>query len=266
MSKEMSLMEHFAELRARVIRAIITVMAISAGSFAFSLRNSDVGGFTVYYLFPDPFHNIAAQFLQKLQEDLVPEYVRVIVTTPGEAIFSLFYVSIFLGIALGMPMIVYQLGKFVAPGLYPHEKRLILRMAIPSAALFIGGAIFAYFYVIPFTLNFLFRYALSVNLTTFLTITSFVSFVLMFLLAFGLAFQMPIIMVGLTSVGVVESDFWKRNFNYAAVGMLIFGALITPDGSGITMFLVAGPMLVLYAAGYLLTTYHKVKIGIGPLS
>ncbi|RLI25950.1 MAG: twin-arginine translocase subunit TatC [Candidatus Hecatellales archaeon] len=257
----MSWMEHLQEFRDRAVKVILTVAILVAFTFTFTIHRVEVNGYPVYYPFPDPFHNIAALFLQKIQRDLLPSYVKVIVTTPWDALIALFYCSLFLGIVFGMPMIVYQFAKFVAPGLYPHEKRLIIRLSGPAAVLFVVGAVFAYILILPFTIEFLFKYAIAINLTTFLTIDSFVSFVLLFMAAFGIAFELPLIMILLTSLGVVEPDFWKSNFSYAFAAMCIFGAVITPDGSGVTMFMVAGPMIVLYLAGWLISTRHKIKIG-----
>ena len=79
---------------------------------------------------------------------------------------------------------------------------------------------------------------------------TFISFVIIFLIAYGLVFELPIIMVGLTRLGVVSPEFWAENWRYAFVGMIIFGAVVTPDGSGVTQIIVAAPMMVLYVIGY----------------
>ncbi|RLI29687.1 twin-arginine translocase subunit TatC [Candidatus Bathyarchaeota archaeon] len=257
----MSWMEHLKEFRDRAVKAILTVAIIVAGSFTLTIRQTTFNGYPIYYPFPDPFNNVASLLLKKLQNDLLPSYVQVIVTTPWDALIALFYSSIFIGVTLGMPMIVYQTVKFVSPGLYPHEKKLIARLSIPAACLFVAGVVFAYILILPFTIDFLFRYAIAINLTTFLTIDSFISFVLLFMFAFGIAFELPLIMVLLTSLGVVEPSFWREHFSLAFVVMCVFGAVITPDGSGVTMFMVAGPMLALYLAGWYISSRHKVKIG-----
>jgi len=257
LSKVEMFFKHLDELKNRLIRVFITVGLIVALSFSLTIKSAEVGGYVIYYPFPNPFYNIAALVLEQLERDLVPSYVEIIVTTPAAALIALFYISIFLGIVFGMPMIVYQLGKFVSPGLYAHEKRAILKMISPACILFVGGVLFSYYYVVPFTIDFLYRYALGINILTFMTIDSFISFVLMFLLAFGICFQLPLLMYALTSIGIVEADFWKDNFRYAVVAICIFGAAITPDGSGITMWLVAGPMMALYGGGYL--TARRIK-------
>ncbi|MCP8323677.1 MAG: twin-arginine translocase subunit TatC, partial [Candidatus Methylarchaceae archaeon HK02M2] len=107
--------------------------------------------------------------------------------------------------------------------------------------------------------DFLYGYALPLGAQTFLTIDEFISFVLLFTLSFGISFQLPIIMVVLTSIGLIEPEFWKKNFSYAVLAIVIFGAIITPDGSGITMWFVVIPMMILYILGYLFV-HRKVKV------
>jgi sec-independent protein translocase protein TatC len=100
---------------------------------------------------------------------------------------------------------------------------------------------------------------MALGAQTLITVDDLISFVLLFTLAFGLSFQLPIIMVMLTSLGIVDAQFWKKNFSYAVVAIVVFGAFITPDTSGITMWFVAIPMIVLYVIGYLFIR-RKVKV------
>ena len=118
--------------------------------------------------------------------------------------------------------------------------------------LFISGCLFAYFVVIPFMLDFLYKYGASSGLVTFLNIMDFVTFVLQFLLAFGLSFQLPVLMYAFSQSGMTDAKFWRKNIRYAIIIIIIFGAIITPDGSGVTMWFIAGPMIGLYLAGMIL--------------
>jgi len=95
----------------------------------------------------------------------------------------------------------------------------------------------------------LYRYGESAGLVTFLNIMDFVTFVLQFLLAFGLSFQLPLVMYAISASGAVDAYFWRKNIRYAIVAIVIFGAVITPDGSGVTMWFIAGPMIALYTIG-----------------
>ena len=131
----------------------------------------------------------------------------------------------------------------------PFSKLNILKIILPIFLLFILGVVFSYILVIPFTLNFLYKYGESIGAETFLTVNDFITFVLQFILGFGIAFQLPVLMYALSLSGLTDSRFWQKNFRYAIIIITIFGAIITPDGSGVTMWFVALPMIALYAVG-----------------
>jgi sec-independent protein translocase protein TatC len=103
--------------------------------------------------------------------------------------------------------------------------------------------------VIPLALAFLYKWGQSIGVETFLNINDFITFVLQFFLGFGIAFELPMIMYALSLTDLIEPKFWRHNFRYAIMILVIIGAIITPDGSGLTMWLVAGPMVGLYAIG-----------------
>ena len=131
----------------------------------------------------------------------------------------------------------------------PFSKINILKIILPIFLLFIFGVVFSYILVIPFTLNFLYKYGESIGAETFLTVNDFITFVLQFILGFGIAFQLPVLMYALSLIGLTDSRFWQKNFRYAIIIITIFGAVITPDGSGVTMWFLALPMIALYAVG-----------------
>ena len=106
------------------------------------------------------------------------------------------------------------------------------------------GCSFSYLVVIPLVLEFLYKYGEFVGIATFLDISQFVPFVLQFLLAFGISYQLPLLMWGLTISGLIRPNFWRNNLRYVIIILAIFGAIVTPDGSGITMWFVAGPMML----------------------
>jgi len=260
LEKEMTFLEHLDELRSRLIRVIASVVVFTVFFFLFGLREATVGGYRVVYPFPDVFNNIASMVLRQIQRDLLPEGVKLITTEPAQMMIVIIYASLFLGLLFSMPVVTYELARFVNPALFPREKRMLSRVFAPSLVLFVLGGLFAYYAMMPFTLQFLLQYALMSGVEAYLTIESFMSFIFWFVLAMGVAFQMPVFMVGLTSIGAVQPETWKRNFRYAVVGLFIVGAAITPDGSGITMLMVAAPMIVLYVLGYLVARRQKPKI------
>jgi len=136
----------------------------------------------------------------------------------------------------------------------------LIKAILPMFLLFIFGVVFSYILVIPFTLNLLYKYGESVGAETFLTVNDFITFVLQFILGFGIAFQLPVLMYVLSLGGLTDSKFWQKNFRYAIIIITIFGAIITPDGSGVTMWFIALPMIALYAVGIVMIRRKEVSI------
>ncbi|MFQ5970408.1 MAG: twin-arginine translocase subunit TatC [Nitrososphaerales archaeon] len=259
MGQERPLMEHLAEIRVRVVKIAITVGIIVVLAIMLSIRMFDFNGYKIPLPYPDPLNNVAIQLMFVMQKNLLPENVTLIQIAPGQAFFAQIYVAILLGVIFAMPVIVKQLATFINPGLDPREKRTIKQITIPAVGLFAAGCLFSYFVVIPYILTFLYRYGESIGVTTFLNITEFVSFVMQMLIAFGLSYQLPIIMWGVTVSGMVEPRFWRHNIRYAVIIIAVFGAVITPDGSGVTMWFVAGPMLALYVLAMLIVERKTEK-------
>jgi sec-independent protein translocase protein TatC len=240
---------HFQELRKRLLRIVLVIGIITAFILTFHAEPIQVNEITLYYPTFEPLNNIAAQITNHMKFNLVPENVQLIQTAPGQAFFAQVHIAALVGIVVGMPVIIRELVGFIKPALKENEINVSRSITIPALGLFIAGCFFSYNFVIPYILEFLYRYGESAGLVTFLGIMEFVTFVLQFLLAFGFSFQLPLVMYAISASGMVESDFWRKNIRYAIVIIVIFGAVITPDGSGITMWFIAVPMILLYVAG-----------------
>jgi len=195
-----------------------------------------------------------------MKDNLVPPEVQLIQTAPGQAFFAQVYIAAIVGIVLGMPVIVKELASFIKPALKDREINVSRSIVIPAIGLFAGGCFFSYYLVIPYILEFLYRYGESAGLLTFLNIMDFIAFVLQFLLAFGLSFQLPLVMYAATASGLTDAKFWRKNIRYAIVIIVIFGAVITPDGSGVTMWFIGGPMIALYVAGMIFVERKERQI------
>jgi sec-independent protein translocase protein TatC len=117
-------------------------------------------------------------------------------------------------------------------------------------------ALFSYFIVIPYTVDILYKYGESIGVNTFFNISEFIPFIMQFLLVFGFSYQLPIIMRAITQFKLVKPIFWRNNPRYVIIIIVMFAAVITPDGSGITMLFVAAPMLLLYLLGMMITTWQ----------
>jgi sec-independent protein translocase protein TatC len=250
-SEEMTLFEHFDELRTRVVRMAIAVVVISIFCMSFGLKPIEYAGIHLAYPFPDTIHNVSSQIMRYMQKSLIPTGVTLVQTAPGQAFFAQIYVSMLAGAIGAMPVIVKEITGFISPAISPSARTSISRVTIPAIALFVAGVVFSYLAAVPFVLQFLYQYGQAIGAVALFNISDFISFVLQFLLGFGIAFELPVLMYGISLTGAMSPYFWRNNFRYAIIVLVIFGAVITPDGSGITMWFVAGPMIGLYLAGML---------------
>src|SRR5437667_11864792 len=258
----MTFFEHIEELRQRLRTIVVVVVALFIVDLATSIGAVGIGSTQVPMLLPalgPTSPHIATQcFLARINllvpERVVPVPLKLSVEEPWDGYVVMFKVAFFLAVVTGSPVIVYELGRFIGPALKPSERRLVVRITVPVLLLFLSGVLLCFIVVLPFTFNLLFsvQNLLGANLLI-LYGDSFIDFVLLFTVAFGLAFQLPVLMYGLSALGIVSSEFWKKYWRFAAIAILLFGAIITPDGSGITMMLVSIPMLGLYVVGYIVS-------------
>ncbi len=259
MSEIQEINKHLKELRKRVLRIVIVIGVITAFLLTFHAEPFEFAGLTLYYPTPEPLHNMAAQITNYMKINLVPEDVQLIQTAPGQAFFAQVYIAALVGMVLGMPIIIKETVGFLKPALKENEIHISRSISIPALGLFAAGCVFSYTFVIPYILDFLYRYGESAGLITFLNVIDFVAFVLQFLLAFGLSFQLPLVMYAVTASGMTDTKFWRKNIRYAIIIIVIFGAVVTPDGSGVTMWFIAGPMIALYLAGMIVIERKERK-------
>ena len=146
---------------------------------------------------------------------------------------------------LATPVIFYQIWRFVAPGLYKHERRVLVPFTAISTFCFLGGAAFGYFVVFPPAFRFLVGYASDI-LEPLPAVSEYFSLSLRLLIAFGIVFELPVFMVFLAKIGVVNTLFLRRNRKYALLASFIVAAILTPTPDVVNQLLMAGPLIVLY--------------------
>jgi sec-independent protein translocase protein TatC len=260
--RRMSFFEHLEELRQRLKIVILAFIVSFIVILTFSIQPVAIGTTTIYLPLPttDQGRTIPAQLIILLNHSLVQGSASLVVLTPGEAVVAQLKVAMFLAAVITSPITTYEFWRFVAPALRPNERRLIFRITAPVVALFLAGVVVSLLVVLPFTFPFLYAFAAAFGASTFLQLDEFLDFVLWFSLAFGLSFELPVVMYGLSYLGIVAPDFWRKNWRYAAIAIFIFGAVITPDGSGVTMMLVSIPMLFLYVAGYVAVVQRTKRL------
>jgi len=233
-SKEESLVEHLTELRVRLIRAVLIVLCGAAASWVYSER--------IFDLIRRPI----APFLLKY----AGEGGGLVFTAPMDKFLAHVKVSLLSGVILTTPLWFFQLWKFVAPGLYAHEKRYGLGFIFSGSLLFLTGISFAYFVVYPLAFDFLMSFGGEID-RPMITISEYLSFFMTTTILFGLAFELPLIFTVLSMMGLVDRQFLAKNRRYAIVLLAVLSAVITPPDI-LSMLLMMGPMLLLYELSILL--------------
>jgi sec-independent protein translocase protein TatC len=227
----MTLMEHLVELRSRVIKSAIAV---------------GVGAVLAWILYPwifdillHPYHEISA--------DKTITGGRLLQTDPLEGFAVRLKIATYGGIAFAMPVILWQIWRFVTPGLYKHEKRYALPFIISAVALFAMGAGIAY-WTLPKALEFLVDIGGSDNFVTAFAPGKYFTLITYMMLAFGLGFEFPILLIFLQMAGVISVDNLRSWRRFAIVGICVVVAVITPSGDPISMLALALPMCIFYEA------------------
>lgn len=183
-------------------------------------------------------------------ENVLPEGSSIIFTKVQEPFFTAIKVAFFAGLILSLPVIFWQFWLFVAPGLYDHEKKLVVPFVFFATLMFVGGASFCYYAVIPLGYHFLINFG-SQLFTALPSIGEYVGFFTKLLIAFGVAFELPVVTFFLAKIGLVSDRTLIGFFRYAVICIFLFSALLTPPDV-VTQFLMAGPLILLYGVSILI--------------
>jgi sec-independent protein translocase protein TatC len=221
----MSLMEHLDELRRRIIHSATYLAA----------------GFFVVWFLHDRLVQLIQAPLNKIGKNLV-------FTHPMDALNLDLQVSLIGGAILASPFILFQVWLFIAPGLYQREKRFVVPFMLSTVGLFLGGAFFGYYWVLPGALKILII-GFGKNFTPMVTIEEYSSFFLSIILGLGISFEMPVVIFFLAMFGIVSPRFLWKNFQYAILVVFVIAAIICPSPDPWTMCIYAVPMLTLYVIG-----------------
>lgn len=230
-SKEMSFIDHLEELRWRLIKSAIAVFIGAGGCFFFVNH--------ILNFLTRPLHTI----------DPVP---KLIFLAPTGMFMIQIMVALVCGLAIALPVVVYQIYAFVMPGLYPRERRYVLPIILLTMLCFLSGAAFAYYLIIPLGLQFLLGLA-TPDIMPQLAIGEYMSFVTQIMLAFGLVFEMPVLALLLTKIGIMSPHFLRSKRRYAVVIITIAAAIITPTVDFFSQIMMIVPMMILYEMSIVLS-------------
>ncbi len=231
-AKLLTILEHLQELRYRLM--------VCSGALL-------VGVSVSFY----PLSRMFIKFLERPAQDRVDNF-ELIFTTPTEFWASYFKVSLLLGIAIAMPVIVYQFLAFLGPGLTKAERRWLYPIVLGATVAFLAGCAFGYYIELPPALKFLLGNTGGIDAHPFIRIQSYIDFVTRLILVTGLVFELPLLVMGLAKIGVVTSAKLLRWWRHAILVAFVAAAIVTPSIDPITQSLVAGPMIGLYFFGIVL--------------
>lgn len=224
---EGTLVSHLLELRSRIMKALLAVLAV--------------------FICLAPFASRVFEIVSAPIQAVLPEGTSMIAVTPASPFMTPFKTTFFVALFLAMPVVLFQIWQFVAPGLYKREKRFALPLMISSIVLFYAGMAFAYFLVFKIIFGF-FAQVVPTGVSMTPDINSYLNFVLGLFLAFGLAFEMPIATVMLIWSGLVSITALKKARRYVFLGCFVVGMFLTPPDV-FSQTLLAVPMYLLYEAG-----------------
>jgi sec-independent protein translocase protein TatC len=231
---EMPFLDHLEELRWRILWSLLALIVLATASF-FAVIQFDVIGLLKQPI--DPY--------------LVERGGKLIFLGVTEPFFVSLKLAVTLGIVLASPIIFYQVWAFLSPALSKRERRAIIPALYLGVLLFLAGAALAYFVALPFTLQFMLTFQAE-SLEPQITALLYFSFVTKLLLGFGVMFEMPVVTLVLTAIGVTSSKFLASKRRYAVAGMAILSSMITPGDAITATLILMGPLLLLYEFSILL--------------
>jgi sec-independent protein translocase protein TatC len=227
---QMSLAEHLEELRRRLMISIGAILA---------------GAVLAWILYPEIFDVL----VRPLCDVVPPDECRLVITDPVQGLSTRMRVAGYGGVALAMPVILWQLWRFVTPGLYAREKRLAMPFVGSALFLFALGAGLAY-WTMPRALDFLI--SVGGDLEPFFTPDKYIQLITYMMLAFGIGFEFPILLIFLQMAGIVSNETLRSGRRYALLGIVVTVAIITPSGDPISLAALSVPMYLFYEASILI--------------
>lgn len=236
----MGLLDHLDELRRRIVNSLIALV-VACG---------------VAWLFIDPIIGF-------LQQPILPHLDggRLVYLGPSDALMLYIKVALLAGVFLALPVILWQVWRFITPGLYPRERRWAAPFVILGTLFFVAGGAFAYYVAFPFAVEFLLEF--SDQFDSMITVDRYMKFLMTVILGLGVMFELPIVIFVLAQVGLVTPAFLMRHFRWAVLLIFVLAAVITPTPDIVNLCIFAVPTIGLYLLGVAaawVTTRRKRKL------
>ncbi len=232
-----SFLSHLVELRSRLVKAALAIVVV--------------------FLCPVPFASHIYDFLAQPMLNALPAGTKMIATGVITPFLVPIKVTLLVAFILALPVVLYQMWAFVAPGLYSHEKKLAMPIILSSFLLFLVGVAFCYFFVFGTVFRVINEVAPK-SVVVAPDIDSYFSFVMSMFIAFGVTFEVPIVVVVLVRFGLISVETLKSIRPYVIVAAFVVAAIITPPDPG-SMMLLAVPLVVLYEVGLFVARFVRVS-------
>jgi sec-independent protein translocase protein TatC len=251
------LTDHLGELRNRIVYSLIAVIVTFGASFYFSED--------LYRLLTMPIHNTVSFSINSPFITFHPGQnpdLKLIFIAPAEAVWMHIKISFISAFILSSPIIFYEIWRFIAPGLLERERKYAIPFVFTTTILFLLGSLFCFIIILPFAMNFLLTYKTE-NLQPMIAVGNYIDFCLKFILSFGAIFELPVMMVFLTKMGVVTPEFLAKNRKYSVLIAFILAAVLTPTPDAFNQTLMAIPIIILYETGILASRILNKKKPVG---
>ena len=246
---KMPITEHLGDLRKRIVISLVVLFAAFLVSFNFS---EDIFRFIMFPLKYTVHLSAHHPYLTFIPQDKLHD-MKLVFLAPAEAFWMNIKVALVAAIIISLPVIFHQVWKFISPGLLKKEKGYVIPFIFIATCLFLVGATFCFLIVLPFAMGFLLTYKVGDFLSPMLSVGNYVDFCLKFILAFGAIFELPIVIIFLTRMGIVTPKTLAKNRKYAVLLAFIAAAILTPTPDVFNQTLMAVPMIVLYEIGILVS-------------
>lgn len=234
----------FSQLRSSFMRILGVFVFVFLFFFAVPVSGYDLTNLSS----SSSGETVSVWAIGKIQNDLLPSGASLVSLSPLDPFFAESSIAAALALLVTLPLIAFELWSFIAPALHRHEKRGIFRFFFISVILFFLGGLFSYSVLLPLVMQGLYTLIPS-EVVPLYGLRSVISLVTGMMLATSLMFLLPAVMIILSRIGLVQPDFWRSYARHALFVSVVFSAIITPDGSGMSMVVLALPISVLYGLG-----------------
>jgi sec-independent protein translocase protein TatC len=244
-TKMMTFFEHLGDLRKKIVVSLIATSVTFVVAFSYS---EYIMKFLMFPLRYNLDFSVKKMYIYFAPQDKL-QNMKLIFLSPAEGFWINMKIAFVAALVLALPVIFQQLWGFISPGLHRKEKKYVVPFVFVATGLFLTGAAFCFFIVLPFAMSFLLTYKVGDYMMPMLSVGQYVDFCLKFILAFGAVFELPIFIVFFTRIGVVTPQTLAKHRKYAILIAFVVAAILTPTPDAFNQTLMALPMIVLYEVG-----------------